>query len=108
MELNLNYKSYSSVRCFGEIMVSSHDDFWDRYFPGYKKEEDAFERDLTCLLNNPQIIAILDQCGYNAAFLKDLINRLRGMGNRKALETLLKNPSKLHYVLEVFSLVISI
>ena len=60
-------------------------DFWDHYFPGYKKEQAMFDRDLTSLLGNQVISESLHQFGYDAAFLKNLMERLRALGNAKAM-----------------------
>ena len=78
-------------------------DFWDRYFLGYKKKQAMFDRDLTSLLGNQVISDSLRQFGYDAAFLKNLMERLRALGNAKAVKTLLRDPSKVNRVLETFS-----
>ena len=78
-------------------------DLWDRYFPGYKKEKAAFERNLASLLANEAIGESLRQYGYDAPFLKALMQRLRAVGNAKAVTVLLTDPSKLNTVLETFS-----
>jgi hypothetical protein len=78
-------------------------DFWDRYFPGHKKKQAMFEQNLTSLLGNQVITDSLRQFGYDAAFLKNLMERLRALGNAKAVKTLLRDPSKVNKVLETFS-----
>jgi len=78
-------------------------DFWDRYFLGYKKKQAMFDRDITSLLGNQVISDSLRQFGYDAAFLKNLMERLRALGNAKAVKTLLRDPSKVNRVLETFS-----
>lgn len=78
-------------------------DLWEQYFPGYKEEQATFERDLESLLVNQNIIHSLHQFGYDAAFLKDLMVRLRGTGNTKALKNLLQEPYMVNKVLETFS-----
>lgn len=78
-------------------------DFWDRYFLGYKKKQATFDRNLTSLLGNQAISDSLRQFGYDAAFLKNLMERLRALGNAKAVKTLLRDPSKVNRILETFS-----
>ncbi len=77
-------------------------DIWDHYFPGHKKEQAMFDRDLTSLLGNQVISDSLQQFGYDAAFLKNLMERLRALGNAKAVKTLLREPSRVNRVLETF------
>ena len=92
-------------------MNASHDkssdedegDFWEQYFPGYKEEQTAFDRDLASVLGNQAINDSLRHFGYDKAFLKNLMERLRAMGNVKAVKTLLRDPSKVNRVLETFS-----
>ena len=78
-------------------------DFWERYFPGYKKKQATFDRNLASLLENQAICDSLRQFGYDAAFLKNLMERLRALGNAKAVKTLLRDPSKVNRILETFS-----
>ncbi|MGB2863485.1 MAG: hypothetical protein WBC05_09195 [Sedimentisphaerales bacterium] len=78
-------------------------DLWEHSFPGYKEEQAAFDRDLTSLLDNEVIIDSLRHFGYDADFLTNIMERLRAIGNAKAVKTLLRDPSKVNRVLETFS-----
>jgi len=78
-------------------------DFWERYFPGYKKKQSTFDQNLASLLGNQAISDSLHQFGYDVAFLKNLMERLRALGNAKAVKTLLRDPSKVNRILETFS-----